>query len=177
MRTWVTLFSQTGTEIFNLSKQLGRYPDVIITNKQDLNQINPALLANIPINTKFIKVSEKPTVEEYIEYITDNSFVTLHGWLRIIPSTVCDKYEIYNLHPANLIHNPNLKGKDPQKMAYEQKLIFSGNTIHRCTAELDAGEIIDHSYTSIEGLTLDEIVRTLHEDATNLWYRFLKKHL
>jgi len=177
MRPWVTLFSQTGTEIFNLSERLNRYPDVIITNKQDLTRANPALLACIPMNTKFIQLPVKPTTEEYLEHIPDNAFVTLHGWLRIIPPAVCEQYEIYNLHPANLVHNPNLKGKDPQKMAHEQRLVFSGNTIHRCTAELDAGEIIDHSYTSIEGLVLDEVVRTLHEDATDLWYRFLKKHL
>jgi folate-dependent phosphoribosylglycinamide formyltransferase PurN len=177
MKTWVTLFSQTGTEIFRLSERLERYPDVIITNKQDLSQVNPALMSNIPINTRFVQVPSKPTAQDYYEHIPVNSFITLHGWLRIIPADVCEQFEIYNLHPANLTHNPELKGKDPQKMAYEQKLIFSGNTIHRCTAELDAGEIIDHSYTSIEGLTLGEVISTLHVDATNLWYSFLKKHL
>jgi len=88
MRPWVTLFSQTGTEIFNLSKRLNRYPDVIITNKQDLTRANPALLACIPMNTKFIQLPVKPTTEEYLEHIPDNAFVTLHGWLRIIPPAV-----------------------------------------------------------------------------------------
>jgi folate-dependent phosphoribosylglycinamide formyltransferase PurN len=175
MRPWVTFFSQTGSEIYRVSKKLNRVPDLIITNKQTLNGVNTLLKDEY--GARIFQISKTPSVEEYLHHIPENAFITLHGWLRIIPPIVCEKYEIYNLHPANLVHNPNLKGKDPQKMAYEQKLIFSGNTIHRCTAELDAGEIINHSYTSIEGLTLDEIVRTLHEDATDLWYRFLKKHL
>jgi folate-dependent phosphoribosylglycinamide formyltransferase PurN len=174
MRPWVTLFSQTGTEIYNLIQRLNRVPNMIITNNQTHN-INTNLLVDYGYNWKYLQ--SKPTVEEYFKYIPEGSLVTLHGWLRIIPKEVCEKYEIYNLHPANLIHNPDLKGKDPQKMAYERKLIFSGNTIHRCTAELDAGEIIDHSYTTIEGLTLNEVIHTLHKDASDLWYRFLKKHL
>lgn len=172
MRTWVTFFSQTGSEIYKLSNRLERVPDVIITNSKN---IRPEVVDKF--GDSIVYVSSKPTIEDYLKFIPVNSLVTLHGWLRIIPEEICDRYEIYNLHPANLFHNPELKGKDPQKMAYNKKLIFSGNTIHRCTAELDAGEILEHSYTSIEGLTLNETIVTLHEDATNLWYRFLKRRL
>ena len=176
MRPWVTLFSQSGTEIFKLSEKLGRYPDIIITNKPP-GDSSISLNLLMHSSNSITHLSNRPLVQDYYDFIPNNAFVTLHGWLRIVPEEICEQYEIYNLHPANLIHNPELKGKDPQKMAYDQKLIFSGNTIHRCTAELDAGEIIDHSYLSIEGLTLEETINNLHNDATDLWYRFLKKHL
>jgi folate-dependent phosphoribosylglycinamide formyltransferase PurN len=175
MRPWVTFFSQTGSEIYRVSKKLNRVPDLIITNNQTLDSVNTSL--KYEYGARILQISKAPSAEEYIHHIPENAFITLHGWLRIIPPAVCERYEIYNLHPANLVHNPNLKGKDPQKMAYEQKLIFSGNTIHRCIAELDAGEVLDHSYISIEGLILNEVIHALHKDATDLWYRFLKKHL
>ena len=41
MRPWCCFFSQTGTDIYNLSEKLGRSPDVIVTNRQDLTSINP----------------------------------------------------------------------------------------------------------------------------------------
>jgi methionyl-tRNA formyltransferase len=172
MRKWVTLFSQTGSEIYNLSNKLERNPNVIITNSE---RVRPEVIDKF--GDSIVYVGSKPTIEDYLRFIPVNSLVTLHGWLRIVPEEICDRYEIYNLHPANLFHNPELKGKDPQKMAYNKKLTFSGNTIHRCTAELDAGEILEHSYTSIEGLSLCETINTLHDDASSLWYRFLKKHL
>jgi len=175
MKKWIAFFSQTGSEIYRVSKKLNKVPDLIITNKQDLTGINSSLLEEY--GSVIFQINKNPSAGEYLHFISDNSLVTLHGWLRIIPPIVCERHEIYNLHPANLIHNPELKGKDPQKMAYEQKLVFSGNTIHRCIAELDAGEIFEHSYISIEGLTLDKTIKTLHDDATNLWFTFLNKHL
>ena len=30
---WVTFFSQTGSEIYKISKRINRVPDVIVTNK------------------------------------------------------------------------------------------------------------------------------------------------
>ena len=39
---WVTFFSQTGTEIVDISKKLDRWPDKIITNErpEHLRKIN-----------------------------------------------------------------------------------------------------------------------------------------
>ena len=44
MRPWITFFSQTGTEINNLCKSLGIYPDGIITNRHSTERINPDLV-------------------------------------------------------------------------------------------------------------------------------------
>jgi folate-dependent phosphoribosylglycinamide formyltransferase PurN len=175
MRPWVTFFSQTGSEIYNISKRIGRSPDLIITNKQSLDDVNKGLLNEC--SEKLFQVSAKPDVDEYQHYIPKDALVTLHGWLRIIPAEVCEQFEIYNLHPANIVLHPHLKGKDPQERAARELLRVSGNTLHRCTTELDAGEIQLVSEVVIESLLPFEVVYQLHKDATNLWCTFLEKRL
>ena len=32
---WVAFFSQTGSEIVNISRAIDRWPDLVVTNKQD----------------------------------------------------------------------------------------------------------------------------------------------
>jgi folate-dependent phosphoribosylglycinamide formyltransferase PurN len=177
VKKWVALFSQTGSEIYNLSKDLKRSPDVIVTNKsfQDIELINFNL-----VNThwsKFLWLPKKPTVDEYILALEGADIVTLHGYLRIIPKEVCDMFNIYNLHPAPLTRYPFLKGKDPQKKIFEQKLDYGGNTIHKCTAELDSGEIILEEDFFIKDYRLDIIIGLTHKRASALWYKFLKNNL
>lgn len=175
MRPWVALFSQTGSEIYNLSKKLNRTPDLIITNRQNLDGVNQYLINEF--GAKIFQISKSPSAEEYKHHIPENAFVTLHGWLRIIPGEICEQFEIYNLHPANLLLHPHLKGKDPQKRAAHELLKWSGNTIHRCTSELDGGKIEEYSTVLIEGLLEFEVIDKLHKDATNLWFTFLNKKL
>jgi folate-dependent phosphoribosylglycinamide formyltransferase PurN len=175
MRPWVAFFSQTGTDIYNLSKKLNRCPDLIITNKQSLDGVNSNLINDY--GASIFQISKSPTIEEYKHILPKDSFITLHGWLKIVPEEICEQYEIYNLHPANLLLHPHLKGKDPQKRAAAELLQWSGNTIHRCTAELDAGEIKEYSTVLIEGLLEFEVISKLHKDATDLWFTFLNKHL
>ena len=43
-KKWIAFFSHTGNEIYNISKELGRYPDRVITNKSpDDSTINKKL--------------------------------------------------------------------------------------------------------------------------------------
>jgi folate-dependent phosphoribosylglycinamide formyltransferase PurN len=175
MRTWVAFFSQTGSEIYNVSQKAKRFPDLIITNKNSLDDVSPLLIE--AAGDRILQISDRPSAEEYMHHIPKDAFVTLHGWLRIVPAKVCEAYEIYNLHPANLLLHPHLKGKDPQKRAAAELLKWSGNTIHRCTPELDAGEALQYSTILIEGLLEFEVIDKLHKDATKLWYNFLHKRL
>jgi len=177
MRPWITFFSQTGSEIYRLSKLLNRVPDKIITNKSfaKSDTINFDLFREYFDALYF--VDSKPTVEEYFSIIPDGSLVTMHGWLRIMPPEVCEKYEIYNLHPAPLKKYPHLKGKDPQIRIFEEKLEYSGNTIHECIAELDAGPILAENIVNVKDNTLDEIFTKTHKAATDLWVDFLKSKL
>jgi folate-dependent phosphoribosylglycinamide formyltransferase PurN len=177
VRPWVTFFSQTGSEIYNISQILNKEPDVIITNKplDKIDTINQNLLDKF--FDKLVFVPKKPTVEQYRLFIPENSFVTLHGWLRIIPPEICDQFEIYNLHPAPLKMYPDLKGFTPQEKVYNEKRDFSGNTIHKCIAEVDAGDILAENTLFVRGFSLEQIFVETHKKATELWVDFLKNHL
>jgi folate-dependent phosphoribosylglycinamide formyltransferase PurN len=178
-RTWVTFFSQTGSEIYKISKKINRVPDIVITNKSkdQVLEINQNLFHEYL--DRFIWLPKKPTVLEYINAIPQESFVTLHGWLRIIPPEICDIYEIYNLHPApiHLEGYDKYKGKDPQVRIFEDRAKYSGNVIHECIAELDAGKILAKNEFEVEGFDLDMVFKLTHAKATELWCSFLKNRI
>jgi folate-dependent phosphoribosylglycinamide formyltransferase PurN len=178
MRPWVTFFSQTGTDIYNLTKKIGKVPDKIVTNRsfEEINSINQHLVNEYYDRLYFIPT--KPTIEEYETVLeSENTLVTLHGYLRIVPEHICNIYEIYNLHPAPLTLYPFQKGKDPQIRCYQHGLEYSGNTIHKCTAELDSGEIMLESSFKVTRFSLDRIFKDTHQAATTLWCQFLKDRL
>jgi folate-dependent phosphoribosylglycinamide formyltransferase PurN len=178
-RTWVTFFSQTGSEIYKISKKINRVPDIIITNKpkSKILEINSNLVEEY--GAKIVWLQPKPAVLEYINAIPQGSLVTLHGWLRIIPPEICDIYEIYNLHPApiHLEGYDKYKGKDPQARIFEDKAKYSGNVIHKCIAELDAGEILAKNYFEVQGFDIDMIFKLTHSKATELWCSFLENRV
>lgn len=183
---WVTLFSRSGSEIYQLSKRLGRFPDLIITNK------HISLIDNIEVRLRheykgsWVFLPSKPTTSQYLTAINccshglyEDYLITLHGYLRIIPGDVCFHYrdEMYNGHPGDIIKYPILKGANPQEKAFNLKLPTSGSIIHKVTDELDSGEIIAHKEVNIENLTLDNVYSTLHNNSIDLWYEFLKERL
>ena len=93
MRKWIGLFSQTGSELYNVSNTLGIYPDAVVTNKQTAEGINKNLLTITAFRSQKLNeeiwyiVPVKPTVDQYEEIFSkfDNPLITLHGYLRIIP--------------------------------------------------------------------------------------------
>ena len=89
---WVVFFSQTGAEIADISESIGKWPDLIITNKRPdhLRTIDPRIE-----EYGYTEIPNKPTVEDYENVLQDNSLITLHGWLRIMPKIICEKYLIY----------------------------------------------------------------------------------
>ena len=174
---WCALFSQTGSEINNISNNLGKLPDCIVTNKsvEEIETINLDLLNKA--FDRIIFVPKKPTVEEYRKAIPAGSVVTLHGYLRIIPREVCEEFQIYNLHPANLLIHPQYKGFNPQERAFHDKKTVSGNTIHKVVEEVDAGEILSSSIVPINHCkSTNEVIKTLHTNATELWTTFLSHY-
>ena len=171
--SWVALFSQTGSEIYEISKQLNKYPDLIICNKQDnLNSINPNLIGKSPI----LFCSPKPSIEDYLEWTKEDDIITMHGWLRIVPGEVCEKRNIYNGHPGLITEFPELKGKDPQQKAIDLGLQYSGCILHKATAELDGGPIISVSdKVDIQNKSVDDVFSDLHKASIELWFNFLRK--
>jgi len=170
-RPWVTFFSQTGSEIIEVSKHLNRWPDLIVTNKRPahLRTINPEL------EGKVFFVENYPTIEELqpVLDLYENPLITLHGWLRIMPPRICEKYEIYNSHPGLISDYEFLKGKDPQLRAYQAKLPYSGCVIHKVTPGVDEGEILSSARVPIDGLELNDVYKRLHEYSILLWRLFL----
>ncbi|NBW58719.1 hypothetical protein EBR43_13280 [bacterium] len=180
MRPWIAFFSQTGSEIYNLSNSLGIYPDTIVTNKQDLTAVNKDLIKLIEfrehkLNKSILhRISAKPTVSEYRAILQQHvdPLITLHGYLRIIPREICEEYEIYNLHPGMIDKYPELKGFNPQERAFRGNYKLAGCVLHRVVAEVDAGKIMMSQGVSIEKKSLNEVYSALHDVAFDLWKSF-----
>ena len=173
-RPWLSLFSQTGSEIVGIYRNGMPMPNVIYTNNRIKSSWHNRL--------DYIDVEwnhNKDWIHKQLEMsIPQNPIVTLNGWLRIIPNHLCDKLEIYNVHPGDIIKYPELKGIDPQKKALELGLKTTGVVIHRVTSELDGGEIYKRMTCDIEKddteLTLSNKLRDL---SITMWTEFLKEKL
>jgi len=168
---WIAFFSQTGTEIVDIAKSLDRWPDKIITNQrpEHLRKINDELLER-----EIIYLPNKPSVDDYNVVLEDNALVTLHGWLRVMPPTICEKFLIYNGHPGLITEYPELKGKDPQIRAFEGKYPVAGAVLHKVTAEVDEGKIIAEERFNAFNLELDDLFRILRDRSLYMWTNFLK---
>ena len=184
MREWCGLFSQTGSDLYTVSSDLGVYPRAVITNNQDLDNINKQLLAQtrfreIKLNeTIWYTLPSKPSVEDYDSIFSkfNNPIITLHGFLRIVPKEMCEKYEIYNLHPGLITKYPSLKGYNPQERAFRENYKTTGCVIHRVIPEVDAGKILLSQGVSIEGLNLHGVYEALHDTALDLWKSFFNAY-
>jgi folate-dependent phosphoribosylglycinamide formyltransferase PurN len=175
-RPWITLFSQTGTEIVDVCNKIGRIPALIITNKsgKELENVHPYLLEFY--GDRIISVPKRPTLEEYQDIFKhfDNPLITLHGWLRIIPEEICNSYEIVNGHPGLITKYPELKGFNPQEKAFHLRMKESGCVLHKVTAGVDEGPVIASVEMSIENLELNEIFTILRDGSIQLWENYLK---
>lgn len=172
-RTWIAFFSQTGGEIADLSEKLGFWPDRIITNERPdhLRTVDPRIEKR-----GYFTFSNKPDLEEYEDLLVyfPGALITLHGWLRIMPPEICEKFSVFNGHPGLITVYPELKGKDPQIRAYEGKYEKVGAVLHKVTAGVDEGPIIAEDYFINEGLELNDIFRKLKDISLFMWFVYLK---
>lgn len=171
IRPWIAFFSQSGKEIVDIATKLERWPDLIITNNRP---ISTRTIDNRITNYKLLV--NKPTEEDYeILEGYNNPVITLHGWLRVIPPSICSKYEIYNGHPGLITQYEELKGKDPQIRAFEGKYPSIGSVIHKVTDGIDEGEVIVDGCISAENLDLENTFLKLREVSLILWLKFLSR--
>ena len=173
-RPWIAFFSQTGSEIVDIAKAIGKWPDVIVTNQR------PASLRTINDKIKeseiLVTTANKPSVNELEEIIGyyKNPIVTLHGWLRIMPPSICEKYSIFNGHPGLITEYPELKGKDPQIRALEGKYPVMGCVLHKVTAGVDEGKVIAEERFNAFQITEEEMWVATRNRSLYLWCKFLK---
>jgi folate-dependent phosphoribosylglycinamide formyltransferase PurN len=175
MKKWIAFFSKSGSEIAEVSNRLGRWPDLIITNRKSSTGCNPAILER-----KVVFIKNDPTEIDYTNAINScwgtDVFITLHGYMRILPKKICETYEIYNGHPGLITKYPELKGKDPQHKAWVNAYKTSGCVIHKVTPEVDDGAVLAEVEVTING-TLDDTISILHKNSIDLWENFLRDKL
>lgn len=180
-KRWIAFFSQTGSELLEISKQLGKLPNTVIYNvggNNDRPPINEEFRELLWKNGQRIDFTDyNPSIEDYYSLLRTEDVITLHGWLRIIPTKICKAFTIYNGHPGLITKYPELKGKDPQKKAFTLKLKESGCIIHKVEPEVDAGPIIANQIVNIENLGLDAIIKRLHDTSIKMWVDFLREKL
>lgn len=126
-------------------------------------------------------LNKKPTLDEYLYRLQEWNRFSMHflmGYLRIIPGEICEQVEMYNLHPANIIKHPFLKGFDPQKRALEQNLTETGVTLHKVSPIVDSGKIINtYTYPMKENETLTSLIQELVLLARVSWLEFIGEEL
>ncbi len=179
-RDWITFFSQTGSEITNISAFYKTVPKCIAHNKKHFERVNPWIKQQMgKQTTRFVQLPPKPTVDDYLAVLKEykNPLITLHGYLRIIPKEICEKYEIYNLHPGLITKYPDLKGKDPQDRAFQKQYETAGCVIHRVIPEVDSGEIMLEHEINIRYKDLDRVYAELHALASAMWIKFFKQYV
>ena len=171
-RPWIAFFSQTGSEVANICEVLKTQPDFIVTNTR------PDKLRTIDnrLDGKVHFTNNKPTEHDLLNILQwfDNPIITLHGWLRIMPAYICERYEIYNGHPGLITKYPELKGKDPQIRSFEGSYTEAGAVLHHVTAGVDEGDIIMEDKFYTEGLELCDFFHILRDKSLSMWTKFLK---
>ena len=140
---------------------------VIITNNEFAKGNRLAKNYNIPIEIldkkKFNKVQfeticQKVLLKHKIEMIC------LAGFMQILSKNFINKWQsrIINIHPSYL---PKNKGLNPQKQVINEKVSYTGCTVHFVNEKIDDGKII-----------LQEKVKVMHNDSVQtLSDRILEK--
>lgn len=171
MRSWIALFSHTGSEIFDVCQSIRKWPDLIITNNRNFNQSS---WINAPkLNILYANKPMTPEMYRWCFASPHSPLVTCHGWMRIIPESICNEFECINLHPGLISKYPELKGKDPQEKAVLLNLPTTGCTIHRMTKDLDGGEILKEREINIEGKSKGQVITDLRILAKEMWINYL----
>lgn len=175
---WIALFSKSGAELNTVSERLGRYPDLIVTNRNTLDGVDKTLARK----GVFRAMPRAPDVRDYMDAFgaapTGTQLITMHGFMRIVPARICDRHTIWNMHPGWVTRYPQLKGRDPQQRALELGLPSTGVTLHRATAELDGGPIVmERACRIAPGTTLDALCAALTAMSVDLWVEFISSQL
>lgn len=178
---WTAMFSRTGYELYCIIKILKLLPTQIICNRKPIQDgIDKRFWDFLQDqNYDITFVTKSPSVEEYDLFLQppNNHIITLHGWMRIIPPPICEKFNIYNGHPGDILAYPELKGKDPQQKALDLNHKTIGTVIHKVIPEVDNGPVISVKKIGNTFKDVDSISIALREESIFLWSDFLKERI
>lgn len=185
----IAFFTQSGQEISLIADKLGKWPDLIVTNRADLTGVDEDLLRARGDQIVFLPDRPKPVdylnIADEIGYSILNErwqkdvIVTLHGYLRIIPAEFCDTSVVYNGHPGLITMYPELKGYNPQQRAFDTGYDFYGTVIHRVTPDLDDGPVVDSAVTEHRPgkfECVEDLIGYLKCMSVDLWCSFLENY-
>jgi folate-dependent phosphoribosylglycinamide formyltransferase PurN len=175
---WVAFFSQTGSEIVELSKSIKRKPDLLVTNNfEDKIKFHPGIreLGVTIMSAKHDMIMNY--FRNQVVYNVPQTLISLHGYLRILPADICEKYEVYNGHPGAITLFPELKGKDPQEKVWQEndKYNIIGSVVHKCTSELDGGDVLKSVYVRNRNYTREDLYASLKMTSLSAWNFFLRE--
>ena len=157
MKNWIAIYSQTGSEIEEISNYIGRWPTFIFSDRDDDRRSE--------IMKMRTGIYPKGKIEENI-ILNKDALITLHGYLRIVSEDTCKQHDsIYNGHPGLITKYPELKGKDPQKkiLQSDKEYDIIGSVIHKVIPEVDSGEVV-----------LQRYVKNVWKTSMNCWIDFFK---
>lgn len=169
-RRWYAMFSQTGSEIANISTKLGIKPDLVITNNLDRKKWHPF------IQECTVHAEKHASLMESLDVPVSNTFITMHGYLRILPKHVVNNWEIYNGHPGLITKYPELKGKDPQETVAKNLSLYEhiGSVVHKVTPDVDGGEILASFSIRNSCNTKEEVYDHLKLASLHCWLQFFR---
>ena len=176
-RPWICFFSQSGQEIVNLAKILGRWPDLIVTNErpESVRNIHP----DIKDSNTIVTVPPTPTQDDYqkvLEYYK-NPVVTLHQWTEVVPPKICSSFTIFNVHRGLTTVYPELQVKDPLTTALSNKHRVLGCVLQKVAKQVGTGKVLAEERFNAWYITHKEIEIALQNRALYMWTNFLQKTL
>lgn len=177
---WCCFVSQSGAEMVSLCEKFNIIPDRVITNNAKKLSVNTYKF----LRENRVIIIEIPFNPEWIDYkdILVNNFVTLHGYLRILPreyfSLSCS-WNTFNGHPGLITKHPTLKGKNPQEKAYIKGMEVIGSVVHEVTKDVDEGRIVEWDSVTIDPkvASLDDYYNALKRTSFQSWVKFFNKKL
>jgi phosphoribosylglycinamide formyltransferase-1 len=122
--------------------------------------VSAEFLDPAPFKTKLDGHAE----QHYIAAITacQADLIVLAGFMRVLKLPFLGFFEgkIINIHPSLL---PSFPGLDGIGQAFRRGVKITGCTVHRVTAEVDGGPILDQAAVRVEdGDTLETLAAKIH---------------